>query len=139
MPGLYILPSSWLLDATPEAVWETIASPDMSWPRWWPGCTLQELATGPSADPGDPIARLLGTTVRLQFQAAPGYRLSVAIHPTRALRPRNIEFDADGDLAGTGRMRLFPASSPGPGWRPGPGSRLGSGWRPGPAWRLIGG
>ncbi|WP_146362126.1 hypothetical protein [Arthrobacter yangruifuii] len=114
MPGLYILPSSWLLDATPEAVWETIASPDMSWPRWWPGCTLQELATDPSADPGDPIARLLGTTVRLQFQAAPGYRLSVTIHPTRALRPRSIEFDAGGDLAGTGRIRLFPVSSPAP-------------------------
>ncbi|MCQ2000929.1 SRPBCC family protein [Arthrobacter zhaoxinii] len=115
MPGLYILPSSWLLDATPEAVWETVASPEMSWPRWWPGCTLQDLATDPSADAADPVTRLLGTTVRLQFRASLGYRLSITVHPTSAARPRIIEFDAGGDLAGTGRIRLFPVASPAPG------------------------
>ena len=116
MPGLYILPSSWLLDATPEAVWETVASPEMSWPRWWPGCTLQDLATDPYADTADPAGQLLVTTVRLQFRAALGYRLSITIQPTSAARPHSIDFDAGGDLVGTGRIRLFPvpADTPGP-------------------------
>ncbi|MCQ1946871.1 hypothetical protein [Arthrobacter sp. zg-Y1116] len=123
MPGLYILPSSWLLDATPEAVWETVASPDMSWPRWWPGCTLQDLATDPraeaDAETADPTAELLATTVRLRFRAALGYHLSITIHPTAAARPRIIEFDAGGDLAGTGRIRLFPVPAAAPGNAPG--------------------
>ncbi|MCC3301581.1 hypothetical protein [Arthrobacter sp. zg-Y895] len=118
MPGLYILPSSWLLDATPEAVWETVASPDMSWPRWWPGCTLQDLATDPDAA-SDPTSELLATTVRLRFRAALGYHLSITIHPTTAVQPRIIEFDAGGDLAGTGRIRLFPVPADTPGNAPG--------------------
>ncbi|MCQ1950063.1 hypothetical protein NNX28_09000 [Arthrobacter sp. zg-Y859] len=118
MPGLYILPSSWLLNATPEAVWETVASPEMSWPRWWPGCTLQDLATDPGADTADPTSQLLATTVRLRFRAALGYDLSITIQPTAAVRPRIIEFDAGGDLAGTGRIRLFPIAAATPGNAP---------------------
>ena len=126
MPGLYILPSSWLLDATPETVWETVASPEMSWPRWWPGCTLQDLATDPCADTADPAGQLLATTVRLQFRASLGYRLSITIQPTSAARPHTIEFDAGGDLVGTGRIRLFPVP-PGTAGEPAHGNAHGGG------------
>ncbi|MDM7989147.1 hypothetical protein [Arthrobacter sp. zg-Y877] len=110
MPGLYVLPSSWLLNAPPESVWEIVASPDMSWPRWWPGCTLQDLATDTAS--ADPTAQLLATAVRLQFRASLGYRLSITIKPTTAVQPKIIEFDAGGDLVGTGRIRLFPVPAP---------------------------
>ena len=114
MPGLYILPSCWLLDAGPEEIWAVVASSDMSWPRWWPGCTLEDLSTssggpvpaaaeGPGGD-----ALLLSATARLQFRAALGYRLAITVRPTRAEFPEIIEFDAGGDLAGCGRIRLEP-------------------------------
>ncbi|MCC9204890.1 hypothetical protein [Arthrobacter sp. zg-Y769] len=141
MPGLYILPSSWLLDATPEAVWQTVASPEMSWPQWWPGCTLQELATCPDAETTDPTAELLATTARLQFRASLGYRLSITIRPTNAVRPRIIEFDAGGDLAGTGRIRLFPvpAADPAEAGREPEQTRMDIDWRVRPtrAWMRV--
>ncbi|WP_229959248.1 hypothetical protein [Arthrobacter sp. zg-Y750] len=108
MPGLYNLPSCWLLPAGPEEIWALVAGSDMSWPRWWPGCTLEELTTAPEAATGTDDARLLATTAALQFRAALGYRLSISIRPTRADFPRLIEFDAGGDLVGTGRIRLAP-------------------------------
>lgn len=108
MPGLYNLPSCWLLPAGPEDVWEVVAGSDMSWPRWWPGCSLEDVSTAPDADTDHPDARLLATTAALRFRAAPGYRLAITIRPTRVDYPRLIEFDAGGDLVGTGRIRLSP-------------------------------
>ena len=106
MPGLYVLPSCWLLDASPEDVWDVVAAGDMSWPRWWPGCSLQELSVPDGAAGEDPEAVLLAGTARLQFRAALGYRLSITVSPTAAEHPHLIEFDAGGDLEGTGRIRL---------------------------------
>ena len=112
MPGLYVLPSSWLLDASPEDVWEAVAGPEMDWPRWWPGCTRQDVS--PAAAPsGDRAAVLLSSTVRLQFRAALGYRLSITLRPTAVDHPVSIDFDAAGDLAGSGQIRLTPLAADG--------------------------
>ena len=106
MPGLYILPSCWLLDAAAEDVWEVVAGREMSWPQWWPGCTLVDLSSPPVPAGTDPVSILLATSARLQFRAALGYRLTITISPTAAVYPRVIEFDAGGDLRGTGRITL---------------------------------
>lgn len=122
MPGLYVLPSSWLLNASPDDVWNTVAGPEMDWPQWWPGCTRQEVSRDPAAA-GDRAEVLLSSTVRLQFRAALGYTLSVSLRPTAAQHPQSIAFDAAGDLAGSGQITLTPLAAGG-------GTRAG-GWKDG--------
>ena len=78
----------------------------MSWPDWWPGCTLakgMEVAAGPGASSDE---RLLATTATLNFKAFLGYTLSVSYHPTLVDSPNEIAFAAGGDLAGEGRVTL---------------------------------
>lgn len=107
-PRLFDLTSTWQLPATPTKVWGVIADIDMSWPQWWPHCTsaapLQRTeATGETQE-----EILKATTAHLNFKAFLGYTLTLAIHPTRVAKPREIEFDAGGHLHGTGRVTLIP-------------------------------
>lgn len=88
-----------------------IAAPNMAWPDWWPGCTLakpleREPHTGASAE-----ELLLATTATLNFKASLGYTLSVSYHPTLVDSPREVVFDAGGDLAGEGRVVLSTINS----------------------------
>ncbi|WP_315914964.1 hypothetical protein [Arthrobacter sp. lap29] len=103
---LYDLTSSWTFPNTQQEVWDVIADPSMAWPNWWPGCTLakpleRESNTGASAE-----ELLLATTATLNFKASLGYTLSVSYHPTIVDSPREVIFDAGGDLAGKGRVVL---------------------------------
>lgn len=103
---LYDLSSSWTFPNSLQDVWDVIADPDMAWPDWWPGCTLAKplertLATGTSDSDV-----LLATTATLNFKASLGYTLSVSYHPTLVDSPREVVFDAGGDLAGKGRVNL---------------------------------
>ncbi|MFQ4149726.1 hypothetical protein AAGW05_13690 [Arthrobacter sp. LAPM80] len=105
-PRLYDLSSSWTFPNTQQEVWDVIADPDMAWPDWWPGCMLAKplerpTRTGPSDDD-----LLLATTATLNFKASLGYTLSVSYHPTYVDSPKEITFDAGGDLAGEGRVTL---------------------------------
>ncbi|MBG0741824.1 SRPBCC family protein [Paeniglutamicibacter antarcticus] len=110
----YDLMSTWHLDADPESVWSVIADPDMSWPTWWPGCSFGGPLVRSAISSESPAAVLLATTAPLRFRAALGYKLGITVHPTMVKPPHRIEFDAGGDLVGTGSVALFPAGRDGP-------------------------
>ncbi|WP_146070362.1 SRPBCC family protein [Arthrobacter sp. GMC3] len=108
---LYDLSSTWMFPNSQREVWDVIADPNMAWPDWWPGCTLakpleREPNTGTSAG-----ELLLATTATLNFKASLGYTLSVSYHPTFVDSPREVVFDAGGDLAGNGRVVLSAADN----------------------------
>lgn len=101
----YDLHTRWSIPATLPEVWDVIADPRMSWPDWWVQCA----AVGPCAGPADDAATgdgLVGRSAHLAFRAAAGYTLHLTIRPTRLQEPRFVEFDAEGDLHGVGRVAL---------------------------------
>lgn len=103
---LYDLTSSWTFPNTPQEVWDVIADPTMAWQNWWPGCTLgKPLEREPGAGTTN-NELLLASTATLNFKASLGYTLSVTYHPTHVDAPKEIRFDAGGDLAGEGRVTL---------------------------------
>lgn len=110
-PRLFDLNSTWHLPAPPDEVWAIIADIDMSWPQWWPHCSFAAplVRTEPSSNSLEDI--LKATTAHLNFKASLGYTLTITIHPTRVVTPREIEFDAAGHLHGTGRVTLCPETS----------------------------
>lgn len=109
-PRLFNLNSIWHLPATPEQVWAIIADIDMSWPTWWPHCSFAGplIRTEPASTAQEDI--LKATTAYLNFKTALGYTLTISIHPTKVVAPREIEFDAGGHLEGIGRVTLSPES-----------------------------
>ena len=91
--------TTWLLDAERERVWDAIYESE-SWPSWWRGVVATErLAEGDS----DGVGQLGRYTWRSRLP----YRLSFEIRTTRVERPHLLEGEASGELAGTGRWRLF--------------------------------
>lgn len=109
-PSLFDLSSTWHLPATPEEVWAIIADVDMSWPSWWPHCSFAGPLIRTEAPSNSQEDILKATTAYLDFKASLGYRLSISIHPTKVVAPREIDFDAGGHLKGTGRVTLSPES-----------------------------
>lgn len=110
-PRLFDLNSIWHLPATPEQVWAIIADVDMSWPTWWPHCSFAGplIRTEPASTAQEDI--LKATTAYLNFKTALGYTLTISIHPTKVLAPKEIDFDAGGHLEGTGRVTLHPKAN----------------------------
>ncbi|NVM98508.1 SRPBCC family protein [Arthrobacter sp. SDTb3-6] len=103
---LYDLSSSWTFPNSQQEVWKVIADPDMAWPDWWPGCTYAKpLERSPHSGTSNEDL-LLATTATLKFKASLGYTLSVSYHPTVVDSPREVVFDAGGDLEGEGRVVL---------------------------------
>ncbi|MEV8143790.1 hypothetical protein [Specibacter sp. NPDC078709] len=103
---LYDLSSSWTFPNTRQQVWDVIADPSMAWPDWWPGCTLAKPLERSSQTATSNNELLLATTATLNFKASLGYTLSVSYHPTMVDDPKEIIFDAGGDLEGEGRVIL---------------------------------
>ncbi|MDQ0618107.1 SRPBCC family protein [Arthrobacter globiformis] len=103
---LFDLNSTWHLPATPEYVWAVIADIDMSWPQWWPHCTFAAPLSRTEAKSNSQEDILKATTACLNFKASLGYTLTISIHPTEVAAPRKIDFDAGGNLNGTGRVLL---------------------------------
>ncbi|MFP3579253.1 SRPBCC family protein [Arthrobacter sp. SIMBA_036] len=103
---LFNLNSVWLLPATREEVWAIIADADMSWPQWWPGCSHAAPIVRADAVLTSPQDILKATTAFLNFKTSLGYTLTISVHPTVVVRPREIEFEASGHLEGTGRVTL---------------------------------
>jgi uncharacterized protein YndB with AHSA1/START domain len=91
--------TTWLLEAERERVWDAIYDSER-WPEWWKGVLEAErLAEGDEAGVGQ-----LG---RYVWRSRLPYRLDFRMRTTRVERPHLLEGDADGELTGTGRWRLF--------------------------------
>ncbi|HSC91213.1 MAG TPA: SRPBCC family protein [Gaiellaceae bacterium] len=91
--------TTWLLDCSPLACWEAIHEPER-WPDWWPGVlSVERLADGN----GDGV----GSVYRNAWRGVIPYTVRFDAHTTRVERPHVIELEARGELAGTGRWRIF--------------------------------
>jgi uncharacterized protein YndB with AHSA1/START domain len=91
--------TTWLLDCPREPVWDAIFD-QKAWPSWWRGVErVVEL------DPGD--ATGVGSHSRLTWRSKLPYDLVFEARTRVVEKPHLIEADADGELIGEGRWRLF--------------------------------
>ena len=91
--------TTWLLAAPRERVFQEIWDSER-WPSWWHGVeSVVEL------EPGDEEG--VGSLGRYVWKSRLPYRLTFDTRVTRVERPCYLEGEATGELAGTGRWRLF--------------------------------
>jgi uncharacterized protein YndB with AHSA1/START domain len=91
--------TTWVVGAPRERVFEAIHDSER-WPSWWQGVeSVVEL------EPGDEEG--VGSLGRYVWKSKLPYRLEFEVRTTKVDRPRLMEGDAAGELAGTGRWRLF--------------------------------
>ena len=91
--------TTWLLEADRERVWDAIYESER-WPQWWRGVEeAEKLAEGDE--------RGIGQRGRYVWKAKLPYRVEFSIVTTKVERPHLLEGDAEGELAGLGRWRLF--------------------------------
>jgi len=96
----YSLLTTWLLDSPREPVWEALHDQER-WPSWWRGVEVAEEISRP------PDGADVGTVSRLVWRSLLPYRVEFEILTTRVERPALLEGRASGELAGTGRWRLY--------------------------------
>lgn len=100
MPGRrYEFLSTWVLESPAEPIWDAIWD-SARWPEWWRG-----VEKAVETDPGD--ARGIGRRGHYTWRSRVPYPVRFAVVSTRAERPWLLEGEASGELAGTGRWRLF--------------------------------
>jgi uncharacterized protein YndB with AHSA1/START domain len=91
--------TTWLLEAERQRVWDAIYDSER-WPEWWRGVEeAEKLAEGDEQG--------VGQRGRYVWKAKLPYRVDFEIVTTRVEAPHLLEGDADGELAGVGRWRLF--------------------------------
>jgi uncharacterized protein YndB with AHSA1/START domain len=95
----YSFLTTWLLDCPREPVFEAIHDQER-WPEWWRGVEEAE-----ELEPGDGDG--VGSVSRLVWRSRLPYRVEFEVTTRRVERPRLMEGDAVGELAGIGRWRLF--------------------------------
>ena len=95
----YSFLTTWLLESPREPVWEAIFD-QRAWPTWWRGVE-KVIELDPGREDG------LGSHSRLTWRSKLPYDLVFEARTTRVERPHLIEAAASGELAGTGRWRLF--------------------------------
>ena len=96
----YSFLTTWLLDSPREPVFEAIYD-QARWPQWWRGVEeAEELSPGHDDDG-------VGTVARMVWKSLLPYRVEFEVTTTRVERPHLMEGNAVGELAGTGRWRLF--------------------------------
>jgi uncharacterized protein YndB with AHSA1/START domain len=97
----YSFLTTWLLDAPVEPVWDAIYGAER-WPQWWRGVTrVEEVAPGGESG--------VGKVFDIAWRSFLPYELEFRTTVTRVEQPHRMEGEAAGDLAGTGRWRLFHA------------------------------
>jgi uncharacterized protein YndB with AHSA1/START domain len=95
----YSFLTTWCLEAPRERVWDAIWDSER-WPQWWRGVTAAEKV----AD-GDESG--VGQVGRYRWRSKLPYDLDFTMTTTRVEKPHLLEGEATGELAGTGRWRLF--------------------------------
>ena len=87
------------MEAPREPVWDVLDDV-MRWPEWWRGVVrVDEL------DPGG--ANRVGSRYEIEWRSRLPYPLAFEFTTERVERPLTMEGRAEGELAGTGRWRLF--------------------------------
>lgn len=91
--------TTWCLGAGIDPVWEAIYD-SKRWPEWWRGVE-RVVELKPAGDNG------AGQIARYTWKSKLPYELEFDMRTTRIERPHALEGEASGELAGTGRWRLF--------------------------------
>lgn len=93
--------TTWAVAAPIEEVWQVIHETEQ-WPSWWRGVKVAErLRAGDTREDG------VGSVHRYVWRSRLPYDIEFRIRTTRVERPHLLEGDADGNLRGTGRWRLW--------------------------------
>jgi Polyketide cyclase / dehydrase and lipid transport len=93
--------TTWALDAPVEDVWQAIYETER-WPEWWRGVKVAEqLRRGQGPDDG------VGSVHRYVWRSRLPYDIEFRMTTTRVERPHLLEGEADGNLRGRGRWRLW--------------------------------
>jgi len=91
--------TTWLLEADRERVWDAIYESER-WPSWWHGVLEAEKVEEGDADG-------VGQYGRYIWKSKLPYRLEFFVRTTKVDKPRLLEGNAEGELTGVGRWRLF--------------------------------
>ena len=91
--------TTWLLEAPQERVWDAIYESDR-WPEWWHGVLEAD-----KLEEGDESG--VGEYRRYVWKSKLPYKLEFFVRTTRVEEPYLLEGNAEGELAGVGRWRLF--------------------------------
>jgi uncharacterized protein YndB with AHSA1/START domain len=91
--------TTWLLRADIEPVFDALHDTE-AWPQWWPGVRRVVSHGGGDADG-------VGKRFEIVWRSFLPYDLAFETEVTRVQRPHVMEGTARGELAGTGRWRLF--------------------------------
>jgi uncharacterized protein YndB with AHSA1/START domain len=91
--------TTWLLEADREQVWDAIYDSER-WPGWWKGVLEAEKLEEGDADG-------VGQYGRYVWKSKLPYRLEFFVRTAKVEKPYLLEGNAEGELAGVGRWRLF--------------------------------
>jgi hypothetical protein len=91
--------TTWLLEAPRERVWDAIYESE-SWPDWWHGVLEAD-----KLEEGDEDG--VGQYGRYVWKSKLPYRLEFFVRTTKVEKPHLLEGNAEGELTGVGRWRLF--------------------------------
>lgn len=95
----YSFLTTWGLGAPIEDVWEAVYATER-WPEWWPGVRVAE-----QLDSGNGGG--VGSVHRYVWRSTLPYDIEFRMRTTKVERPHVLEGEADGNLRGTGRWRLW--------------------------------
>ncbi len=95
----YSFLTTWCLEAPRDRVWDAIWDSER-WPHWWRGVT-----SAVKVAEGDENG--VGQVSRYVWRSKLPYDLDFTMTTTRVQKPHLLEGEAMGELAGTGRWRLF--------------------------------
>jgi uncharacterized protein YndB with AHSA1/START domain len=94
--------TTWLLESPREPVWDAIYDQER-WPEWWRGVEeVEEIRPAPGDGDGG-----VGSVSRMVWKSLLPYRVEFEVTTKRIEHPHLLEGHAVGELAGTGRWRLF--------------------------------
>ena len=97
--GEYRFLTTWLLEAPRERVWDAIYESER-WPEWW-----HAVLEADTLEEGDESG--VGRYGRYVWKSKLPYKLEFFVRTTKVEKPHLLEGNAEGELAGIGRWRLF--------------------------------
>ena len=95
----YSFLTTWALAAPVDEVWAAIHETER-WPSWWRGVKVAERLEGGDGDG-------VGSLHRYVWRSRLPYDIEFRMRTTHVRPPHLLEGDADGNLRGTGRWRLW--------------------------------